>query len=183
MRSYVISYVVYHSQNSKLGRMGNEFIGGKTMELEKLKELQNKIQSLASTLDAVTEEYFGTEEHLIRQELEDAWRLLDAALNNIYFEITFQEEHKNPVADPVEPVPVLTDETFRALLRALTPETAKKDLQTAKEVFNWAEKIKNLDADLIPTFATMMLIEYGKLASKKEQPQAADPEGDQCDHP
>ncbi len=146
------------------------------MELKKLKALQNKIQSLASTLDAVTEDYFGTEEHLIRQELEDAWRLLDAALDNIYFEITFQEEHKKPVADPVEPVPVLTDETFRALLRALAPETAEKDLKAAREIFEWADKIKNLDADSIPTFAAMMLIEYGKLAGKDEPAQATDPE-------
>lgn len=159
------------------------------MEIEKneLKKLEKKVSYLASALDAAIDDYFNNigitkETEGIHEHLSIAWDRLDSALDMLHFltkGVTKIEKQPGPAGtDPCEPIPVLTDEIFRSLLRALSPETAKKNLQVAQEIFEWADKIKNLDADLIPTFAAMMLIEYGKLASKKEPAHAADPEGD-----
>lgn len=151
------------------------------MELKKLKELQNKIQSLASTLDAVTEDYFGTEEHLIRQELEDAWRLLDAALDNIYFEIKCRKEKDEPAGtDPGEPVPDIDRETFKELLQKVTPESLQKANKAAvffREKSEDEEGIK-LSKECQAAFIAVMLFEYGKLmAGKDERAQVTDQEG------
>lgn len=159
-------------------------------EKNELKKLEEKVSYLASALDAAIDDYFKydnsgeTEEtERIHKYLKGAWDRMDDALDNIRcltMDVTKTGNQQGPTGtdpDEPEPEPVLTDETFRALLRALTPETAKKDLKVASEIMDWAEKIKNLNADLRPTFAAMMLIEYGKLASKKETAQAADPEG------
>ena len=65
------------------------------MGTKALKELRDKILSLASTLDAVTEDYFGVgrkDDNKIYQNLANAWHELDAALDNLYFEIKHQEE-------------------------------------------------------------------------------------------
>ena len=153
------------------------------MGTKALKELRDKILSLASTLDAVIDDYFkyGKNAEAARlagvyEKLAEAWHNMDMALDDLYFEIKGREEKDEPAGtDPDEPEPVLDDEIFRSLLRALIPETAKKDLKAAQEIFEWADKIKNLDADLIPTFAAMMLIEYVKLAGKREADPGVDP--------
>ena len=157
------------------------------METKELKKLNKKIRFVTSNLDAVIDDYFeyGKNAEAARlagvyEKLAEAWHNMDMALDDLYFEIKGREEKDEPAGtdpDEPEPEPVLNDEIFRSLLRALTPETAKKNLQAAQEIFEWAEKIRNLDSDLIPTFAAMMLIEYGKLASKKEPAHAADQEG------
>ncbi len=68
------------------------------MESKKLKELNEKILSLASTLDALIEDYFieetGENIKLIRQNLEDAWENMDAALDTIYFETNGKEDEE-----------------------------------------------------------------------------------------
>lgn len=150
------------------------------MELEKLKELKEKISVMASTLNAITEDYFGNEKHLIRRDLENAWYKLDAALDNIYFEITFQEKQKEqPAADPGEPAPDIDKETFKELLQKVTPEGLQKANKAA--VF-FREKIDDEEGLKLPkecqaAFIAVMLYEYGKAAGKKEPGRAADPEG------
>ena len=55
---------------------------------EKLLKLQEKVLGLASTLDAVTEDYFGQKpqkKDKIYRNLTEAWGKLDAALDEIHY--------------------------------------------------------------------------------------------------
>ena len=152
------------------------------MELNKLKELNEKVLFLTSTLDALTEDYCGAEDDLIRQSLEGAWYKLDAALDNIYYEVVRRE--KNPEwADP-EPVTELDKELFKDLLRDLTVENVQEAHRIVGFFFKQLEdeEAKKLSHDLKATFLAALLVEYGRLkASKKRRAQAADPEGKEGD--
>ena len=88
------------------------------------------------------------------------------------------KEQTSPV-DPSEPEPVLTDETFRAMLRNITPESLQ---ETNKAVVFFGNQLdgeedNKLSAEAKGVFMAALLIEYGKLTdNKKEHGRAADPE-------
>ncbi len=154
------------------------------MSTNNLKELNEKITSLASALDAAIEDYFKfdnsgetPETASIHEKLNLAWDSLDSALDDLECLIKGITSLERKT-DPAEPV--LSEETFRAMLRNLTPETAEKNLKAAKEIFDKAKEIQSINADLIPAYAAMLLIEYGKQAGKKKpndyKAALADPE-------
>ncbi len=154
-----------------------------TMGTEELRRLEDSVLTVANRLDAVIDDYFVIDGVIapdknvvgVCRKLTNAWREMDEALDEIKSLIK-EPTRLGDQTDPDEAVPVLSEEDFRVMLRSLKPEVAVKDLKAAKEIFSWANEIKNLDTDLIPTFAAMMLIEYGKRAGKKERAQATDPE-------
>ena len=154
------------------------------MRTEDLRRLEDSVLTVSNRLDAVLEDYFAIDGTVapakdvksICKKLTNAFGEIDEALDEIKSLIK-EPTRLGDQTDPDEAVPVLSEEDFRAMLRSLKPEVAEKDLKAAKEIFSWANEIKNLDTDLIPTFAAMMLIEYGKQAGKKKLVQASDPDG------
>ena len=81
--------------------------------------------------------------------------------------------------DPDEPEPVLTDETFRSMLRNITPETLREANKAVMFFGNQldGEEDNKLSAEAKGVFMAALLLEYGKLtANKKEHGRAADPE-------
>ncbi len=134
------------------------------MEAAKLKELNEKIYSLASTLDAVIDDYFTEEsgEDLIhiRKNLESAWANMDEALDTIHFETNNKEDEEKPKEN-------ISDIMLRTMLKNLTPETAQKNFEIYQEIINKVKNVDELKEDLKGTFAVLLLIEYGKLAGKE----------------
>ena len=149
-----------------------------TLKTEDLRRLEDSILTIATRLDDVIDDNFvidGTvapaeDAKGICKKLTNAWREMDEALDEIKFLIKEPTRLENQRGQD-EPVPALSEETFRSMLRSLTPETTVKNLEVLKAIMDKAKEIKNVNADLIPTYAALLLIEYGKQISKKEPPQ------------
>ena len=158
------------------------------MNKEKLKKLEDKISYLTSALDAAIDDYFKfdnsgetKETEKIHEHLNIAWDSMDSALDELQRLIKGAislKEQTSPV-DPSEPEPVLSEETFRAMLRNIKPETiqaANKAVVFFGDQLN-SKKIKKISEEAKGVFLAALLIEYGKLtANKKEHGRAADPE-------
>ena len=154
---------------------------------DELKKLNEKITYLTSALDAAIDDYFKfdnsgetKETEKIHEHLNIAWDSMDSALDELQRLIKGAislKEQTSPV-DLSEPES-LTDETFRAILRNITPESLQ---ETNKAVMFFGNQLdgeedNTLSAEAKGVFMAALLIEYGKLtANKKEHGRAADPE-------
>ncbi|SDC76378.1 hypothetical protein SAMN04487864_1232 [Succiniclasticum ruminis] len=150
---------------------------------EKLEGLEKRISAVLSTLDGILEDYFEQDKEVlpaenvveaIRLNLYNAWDEMDAARDEIKFLLTGE---KPEIIS--EPVPPISAETFRAILRNITQETIQDANQAALfflEQINGVTDKKEAPA-INGVFMAALLIEYGKLtANKKELGRAADPE-------
>ena len=158
------------------------------MNKEELKKLEDKISYLTSALDAAIDDYFKfdnsgetKETEKIHEHLNIAWDSMDSALDELQRLIKGAislKEQTSPV-DPSEPEPVLSEETFRAILRNTTEETIREANKAVVFFGNQLddEDDNKLSAEAKGVFMAALLIEYGKLtANKKEHGRAADPE-------
>jgi len=148
-------------------------------EKNELKKLEEEVSYLASALDAATNDYFNNigvakETEEIYEHLTTAWGSMDTALDLI--QCLTKGATKLTGTKQNKPAPVLSEKTFRAMLRNMTPETTKKNLEILRVIFDKAKEVKDINADLIPTYAALLLIEYGKQAYKEEHGPAG-PEG------
>jgi len=149
------------------------------MEIEKLKELKERICCLTSNLDAAIDDYFKPdnsgetkETEKIHEYLNNAWTQMDAALDDLAWLIEGQEKKTDPPQD-------ISKETFKKLLRNVTPETLQAANTAAvffREQLDDEEEL-NLSKECQSAFIAVMLYEYGRLAAGKKEPaQAADQE-------
>ena len=130
-------------------------------------------------MDAAIDDYFKfdnsgetKETEKIHEHLNTAWDNMDSALDELQCLIkgvTSLNEQASP-ADPDEPEPVLTDETFRSMLRNITPETLR---ETHKATIFFDEQLENEEGQKLTDnakglFIAALLIEHGKQKAKKE---------------
>jgi hypothetical protein len=147
------------------------------MATDNLKELNEKITSLASALDAAIEDHFKfdnsgetPETAEIHEKLNLAWDSLDSALDDLECLIkgVTSLERKTDPAEPAEQF--LSEETFRAMLRNITPEILQKAQKATTFIntqLNSEEKGRNLSEGAKGLFIAAMLIEYGRRKASK----------------
>lgn len=143
------------------------------MKLKKLRELNEKVLFLTSTLDAIIEDYCGKEDELIRKSLDGAWFKLSAALDNINYEVE-RKEKGIELADPV-PVPDIDKETYKDLLRSLNVENVQEAHKITCFLCKELEgpEAEKLSHDARAAFVAAMLVEYGKRKARKKEPAQA----------
>ena len=144
------------------------------MATDNLKELNEKITSLASALDAAIEDHFKfdnsgetPETAEIHEKLNLAWDSLDSALDDLECLIKGVTSLERKT-DPAEPV--LSEETFRAMLRNITAETIHEANMAVLFFGNQLDREENkkLSEEAKGVFIVALLVEYGRQKALKE---------------